>query len=463
MTLKKSLFIGIIVLFLILNSFSVIAQNLEIQKQTISDVIIKEFENPAKFTISITNLGETGDFQLYSFTGFNMFPEEEFTIGTGNTKTLNVEVTPQYSVKKYDGYYTFTYNIISKTTETVEDKLRVRLVALEDAFVVGAENIDPNSNSVNIYLKNKEDYEFGLIDVEFSSAFFELNKQVDMGPLEKKQFNVELNADEYRKLLAGYYTISADIKTGNYSAEIDSVIKFVEKEDIVVNEKNYGFIIFEKVITKENQGNIPSTSETVVRKNIITRLFTFVTPEPTLVERDGFDIYYTWEKQIQPGEEFVIRVKTNYLFPLILIIFIIAIAVLAKQYSSTHLILTKKTQFVKSKGGEFALKVIVDVRAKKYVEKISIIDKYPSLLKLHNKFSEEPSRIDEKNRRLEWNIDHMAAGERRRFSYIIYSKVGVVGTFALPKANAVYEKEGDIHESDSNRAFFVAESKGDKI
>ena len=45
-------------------------------------------------------------------------------------------------------------------------------------------------------------------------------------------------------------------------------------------------------------------------------------------------------------------------------------------------------------------------------------------------------------------------------SYIIYSKIGVVGKFSLPTAIAVYEKDGKIHEAESNRAYFVAEQRG---
>jgi len=44
-------------------------------------------------------------------------------------------------------------------------------------------------------------------------------------------------------------------------------------------------------------------------------------------------------------------------------------------------------------------------------------------------------------------------------SYIIYSKVGILGKFALPVTTAVYEREGKIHEAESNRTFFIAEPR----
>ena len=193
-------------------------------------------------------------------------------------------------------------------------------------------------------------------------------------------------------------------------------------------------------------------------------MFTSFSPEPDSVDRNGFKVYYTWTKEIKPGETLEIAVKTNWLFPLLIVLFIVAIVLLAKQYSKTHLVLRKKVTFVKAKGGEFALKVSIFVNAKKYVERISVIDRLPPLVKIYEKFGkEEPTRVDEKNRRLEWNFEKLEAGEIRVLSYIIYSKIGIIGKFALPSATAVYEHEGNIHESESNKAFFVAEQRSGEI
>jgi hypothetical protein len=53
----------------------------------------------------------------------------------------------------------------------------------------------------------------------------------------------------------------------------------------------------------------------------------------------------------------------------------------------------------------------------------------------------------------------MQPGERRVFSYIIYSKIGVLGKFALPQATAVYERDGKVKETHSNQAFFMLEPR----
>ena len=152
--------------------------------------------------------------------------------------------------------------------------------------------------------------------------------------------------------------------------------------------------------------------------------------------------------------------KTNWLFPFILLLLVVAIVVLVKKYTGTSVILRKRVSFVRAKGGEFALKVSIATQARKHVERVNLIDRLPPLVKLHEKFlGEQPTRTDEKNRRLEWNFDSMQPGEIRIVSYIIYSKVGVFGKFELPISTAIFEREGEIHEVESNKAFFVSEQR----
>ena len=81
------------------------------------------------------------------------------------------------------------------------------------------------------------------------------------------------------------------------------------------------------------------------------------------------------------------------------IIFIVAIIFLVKQYQKTNLVLKKRVNFVRAKGGEFALKISVYVQAKKYIERIHIIDRLPPLVKIYEKFGiETPTKVDEKSR-----------------------------------------------------------------
>jgi hypothetical protein len=222
-------------------------------------------------------------------------------------------------------------------------------------------------------------------------------------------------------------------------------------------------VVYTKKITITNSGNVISNFTTTIKKNIVSRLFTTITPEPEKIDREGFNVYYTWDRGIKPGESLDVIVKTNWLFPFLIIIFVVIVVVFVKQYTQGNVIMTKKVSFVNTKGGrgeELALKVSVTINARKYLEKVNVIDRIPALATVYEKFGgERPTRIDEKGKKLEWYFEKLRAGETRVISYIIYSKVGILGKFELPSATAIYERDGQINETSSNKAYFLAEPR----
>ncbi len=449
----------IILLILLLITPQILALNLNVEKLSSNEVMIAEIDRPVIFDLKIKNFGPADNLEFYNLLGFSMFPIGTVQINAGEVKEIQLKISPigEFNVR---GFYTFQYFIRGQNSLEIEEQLTFKIVDLENAFEVGSGEVDPESNSIQIYLHNKENFDFGEISAKFNSAFFNFEESFSVEPNERKNFSVQLNKDDFRKLMAGFYTINVEISVQDKKTNVEGIIKFVEKDIVTTTKKDYGFIINTQIIEKTNKGNVFAKSETVLKKNIISRLFTSFSPEPDIVERDGMIVYYTWERKINPGETLEIIVKTNWLLPLLMIFFIVTIVILTKQYLRTNLILRKRVSFVRTKGGEFALKISIIVNAKQYIERVNIIDRLPPLVKVHEKFgAEEPSRINEKNKRIEWNFEKLEAGETRIISYIIYSKVGIVGKFALPSAVAIYEKNGEIHESESNKTFFVAEQK----
>lgn len=453
----KKLIIPLLIALLILPC--ILAINLEIKKQSSDETMIFGLKEYVSFDLKVTNKAQADNFEFYNLLGFEMFPIGTTYIGSGQTKDIELKISPigEFNQK---GSYTFQYFIRGQDSTQQEERLTFRIIELKDAFEIGTEEVDSESNSIKIYIKNKANFNFKEINAKFSSVFFDFEEKFDLEPDEKKEFDVQLNKEDFKKLMAGFYTLNAEITVEDEKADVEGIIKFTEKNLITSTTKEYGLIITTNIIKKVNEGNVVEKSETIIEKNIISRLFTSFSPEPDNVERQGATIYYTWARQINPGETLEITVKTNWLFPFMAILLVIIIVILVKRYSMTDLVLRKKISFVRTKGGEFALKVSILVNAKKYVERINITDRLPPLVKVHERFGgEQPSRVDEKARRLEWNFEKLEAGEIRMISYIIYSKVGILGKFALPSAIVIYQKDGKIKEVESNRAFFLSEQK----
>ncbi len=456
--MKKILILPVILLLLP----TILAINLEIEKTSSEEVLINELDAPVIFDLKIKNLGATSNFEFYNLAGFRIFPVGTIPIGGGQTEEVQLEIWP-IGEFEHKGFYTLNIFIKAQDSSEMNKELTFKAIDLADAFEIGAGEFDPESHSLDIYIQNKVNFNFENIEVKFSSAFFELEETLSLVQNQKKEFTIELNKEDYDELTAGFYTFNAEVDVDDIKTNVEGVIEFAEKNLLKTTEESHGFFINTKIIKKTNKGNIVTTSETTIKKNIISRLFTTLNPEPDIVQRQGLGVEYVWDRQVKPGETLEITIKTNWLFPFFIILFIVVIVVLAKQYAKKDLVLKKRVRFVKAKGGEFALKISIVVHAKKYVEKVNIFDRVPHLTKVYEKFGgEQPTRVSQKLNRIEWNFEKLEPGEIRRISYLIYSKIGVTGKFALPSTTAIYEKEGKLHESESNRAFFVAEQrKGD--
>lgn len=449
----------IVILFittlLLLNFAS--ALDLKVERVSSDETMIADLNKPAVFQVQLTNNGPATNIELYNLVGFSMYPTGKIPIGNQETKTIEIQVYPIGNFN-YLGYYQFRYYIKAEDGSQVEDTLIFKRIKLQDVFSLGAGDFDPESSSVDVYVKNKENFKFDNVQAKLASPFFNVEKTFMLSPYERKNITIALDKEQFKQLLAGFYTLDAELKVENQRTQYKETLRFVEKEILKTTEDSSGIIVNTRTIKKINEGNVIAKAEINQKKTILSRLFTTFSPEPDTVERKGFLVYYSWNRDIKPGETLEISVKTNWTFPLIIIILIVIIVVLVKLYTRTNLALTKRVSFVRAKGGEFALKVFITARAERYIEKINIIDRLPPLVKIYEKFgAEQPSKIDEKNRRLVWEFDSMQPGEIKTLSYIIYSKVGVLGKFALPSATGVFEREGQLHETQSNKAFFVAE------
>lgn len=451
----KKIFLFMMVILLVLPS--IFAINLEIEEKTSDVAVIIGLGTPAIFDLQITNRGEGDYFMFYNFFGSDMFPKGTVPISGGETKDVEVGIYPRDDLKQ-EGRIKFDIFIKGQGGDETSYSLMLNAIKLKDAFEVGAEEFKPDSNNVSVYIKNIANFNFENINARFKSSFFNFEKIFSLKPYQKEVFEISLNKEDFRDLMAGFYTLNVEVNAKNQKANVEGTIRFSEKDIVTSSQDEFGIIIYTNKISKVNEGNVVSESSTIIKKSIISRLFTTFSPEPEIVEREGLSIYYTWERKLKPGEKLDIVVKTNWLLPLLIILLIVAVVILTKYFSKTNLSLRKKVTFVKAKGGEFALKVSVIISARKYIERVNVIDRLPPLVKLHERFGGEmPKKVDEKNRRVEWHFDKLEAGESRIISYIIYSKVGVLGKFALPTTTAIYEKDGKLHESESNHAFFIAE------
>jgi len=455
---RYNLIISIFILFVISISLSS-AISLDITSETIVNKILNDADEPAKFDFTILNKEDSSEFEIFTYEKFDISPNS-FSLDKGKAEKIRLEFTPIEIMKENSGFIQVPIYFREKgESETVSHQIIIELVEFKDSFSIKAENIDLDSEKINIAFYNIKNITYDKIDVVFSSSFTpDKLASFSISPFEKKEFEMIIDKDKLKKLVYGSYLISATIDYKNWSEIIYGNINIREKALVSENTYKTGILVKEIIIEKTNEGNTIGITEIETRKGIISRLFTSFSIEPDNVERKGFYVYYNWKKELLPDETISIKITTNWILPFILVILIVITGVMSYFYFSTHVVIKKSVKLVRTKNDDFALRVQLKVKAKKFVENVRIYERLPGMTKVHEKFfGEQPSKLDRNNGRIQWNIPKLMQGEERVYTYLMYSKMRVIGRFELPQTTAIYDVLGKVHESKSNKIFFVNE------
>ncbi len=439
-----------LLLFVALIQFSS-AIELDISKSAVQNVVVRELEEPALFNVTVKNLGSADTFHIYSLVGVKLEPENIY-LGSGEEKNFLLKVYPEKPIKEsVTGTYSFVYKFRNSKDEILEDSLAIEIRPLASIFEIRTDEITPESSRVNLYVRNKKGITFDNIKAKFSSVFFETERSFALLPYETKVFSIALDKERLKNVIAGDYMLRTELTIKNTKAVIESVIKFSAKPELETKESVSGFLIYFHRIERKNNGNTISQTTITVTKNIFSRIFTTFSTYPDKVVKQGIWLRYVWTKELKPGESFTLTVTTNYLLPILFLLVLSLAFYLARKNLASAVIVTKRVRQVRTKNNLPALKVFLSVKAVKRVENVKLLDKIPQMMKVYERFGlVEPSRIDEKNRVLEWQIGDMEANDERAFSYVIYSKIGIIGKLQMPRATAIYEQDGRIRESVSN-------------
>jgi len=450
-----------LILLVFLMSFAIAIPDLEVEVVDKGSVVIAELDNPAVFDLIITNNGFGENFEMYSLVGVSILPRAPFLLSHGNN-TIEVRAYPNDFVRNNRGLFLFDYEIKGVDSGIFKDQLLIKIVELKDVLDISAENIAPDDEKATITLYNLENTHFEDVVVNFNSQFFDFFEIVSLEPFGNASFEVDFDRNKFTGIEAGPYIITANIALDEVKTKIDGVINYLEREGVAVDKSSSGVLIRRDIITKTNVGNTPRTVEIEVQRNVVKRLFTGYSIAPLSSERSGVYVNYVWEQALDPGESFSVISTTNYTFPFILLLLIILIGFMVKKSGRTTVELTKRVSYVRTKNDDFALKIRISVKANSSVDNVEIVDRIPPTTRLYSGFGRKPDRVQEGSGKIEWDLGSLTSGEERVISYIIYSKIRVLGRFELSPAGARYEV-GERKESVvSNRTFFMMDTTEQK-
>jgi len=189
-----------------------------------------------------------------------------------------------------------------------------------------------------------------------------------------------------------------------------------------------------------NLGNIPKTDLFKVQTNIFEKLFISSEPNPTEVKLR--QQYMGWELSLEPGEETTLIVTENYRPALYILLIIVVVTMVYFIYRSPVSIKKEAIVIGSSEEGISDMKILLHVRNRSpdLIESITLTDMVPALAQLKKQKhigTLAPSKIlrhKKKGTIVKWELEALEPFEERIISYVIKTKMTIVGGYNLPIA-----------------------------
>jgi hypothetical protein len=460
--MKRGLIFAVFALILSL-SFASAAPTFDIVKNPINKIVIKELSMPAVYNLTIKNNGIGDFFRIDTLLDVMIYPRDAFPIGNNEEKTITIRIFPKSTEKnRYYGDWSFRYFFKGDNTGILEDNIIVRILSLKDVLSLKVPNsVKSDDTILSAELSNNENISL-YIKLNFDSTLLSYTDNFTINPLEKKEIRIPLDAEKLSRE-AGAYNLKVSIIANN-EAELPIVKDLILESNVLITSdiKTESSTFTEKTtFTKKNDGNTPTMVTVTAERTMIQSLITSFNAKPDSVSRKGGVYDYKWERKLNPSEELKIEMKTNYALPWILLIVLLVCYAVVRRLTKKRIIIKKKAYRVKTKSGQFAAKVILLVKnTGKEVSNAKIIESIPPFTEIMgDRFGTiKPAEI--RKHSVIWDIPFMAAKEEFILSYIVYSKVSILGKIDVAPAIATYQITKDrMQESKSNSIFILTEEK----
>jgi hypothetical protein len=285
--------------------------------------------------------------------------------------------------------------------------------------------------------------------------------QLNLSSLERKTLELNYAISQLEK--PGTYKLNYELIRGSQvlaqGAPIE--LKVLERtppyqEDVKV-ENN--FLKTVRKITYTSQSNVDDTKQEKVEAGLFKRLFTETSVKSKIVEENGIK-YLAYDIALSPGESKTVTITTDYRILLYILIIVIIGWLLYIKYRSPIGIVKSVSGVKLEEGGISRLKVMLEIKniSHKEIKNVTVTDYIPNIADISKEFIEgtiKPSKVfmhQKKGTIVKWDLPEIAPGEDRLISYDFKSRLSILGNFRLPRAKAIFDRNGRAIYSYSNTA-----------
>jgi len=424
------------ILFIALICFMVpcVAAEISLSENYINNVAIKDTSIPAKVDITVSN----NDFDskrcfIDTLVDVNITPREYFTVPGDGQITVSRLVYPSDEIRSnINGAYSFSY--YAKCNDDLAEKnMILKFLSMNEFVKIQMPlTIQSDAGSIDITFQLSQKAEDFSTQLEIDSPIMAYTKTITLSTANPVKITVPLKGSMPR---AGVYEIKFKFKMGGQEAVAVKTVTLESK--IILNEevKKSGFFLNQVTeVTKINTGNSVNDATITISKDILSGMFTFFSEKATSTKKEGSQVIYEFKKELNPGEKLIVKATTSYYIPLLILI-LIAAGIWAYIVVTTPQVRVRKNAVrVRTKSGVFATKIILSAKnkGKEAVHDLKVIDRLPAFTELiKDKFGSIAPHEIRKNT-LIWALPKLAAQEEMMFSYIVYSKLSVLGKLEIP-------------------------------
>lgn len=363
--MKKQVIIPIILLLLL---GVVKASDFSVTETAVQNIVT--LNQPVTYMLAITNNQASSDtFKVvYPDIFWTVVSDpQSITLGPGSTGTLNLTFIP-YNLTA-GSYGISLYVVPSDSSKKQLTFLNAKIVSysalVEPKFIFPSFVDTRKPTVIKLELRNKYAIQLNNVKIKIESPFFNEERTINLGQLQTDTQSYIINFKE--ELEKGDYPVHAILYYGenlmqDYSAPLTIGYRKDTKE-IIAPEST--FLINKIMISKINNGNAPVQESYTTSLTPFQKIFTKVTPVPTTISKEGGNYFYIWEFDLQPGENNVISIKTDYRTPLLYLLLIVLIIAGYYAYTKREIKLTKKVvRLINDKNNTALLKVTLIIKNK---------------------------------------------------------------------------------------------------
>ena len=432
----------------------------------------------ASFRLYIVNLGDVKDSYDFTFSSDGRWSIETdplshlsgVSIDSTQSQTTKVLLTPTSTLNS--GKYTFPFIVTSEKTDEAYDSEFIFTITGDvgssgylpsiNIDVDIASKIDPREDNVLIVsINNRNLLDIPDLLIDIKSSIYSTQRLVSLSGLEQITEDFVIPYEPNQEPMVDMFEISVvadDYTFGPLRKEIE-IISYSDFDQDLVEGKEFLKRTETHIFT--NKGNIEDSDTFILETSFFSQLFTRTNPKAEVVKEDG-KRYYQWEIILGSGESSNIILTRNFR-TFAGVILLILIGILAYYLFRSSVITKKQARILKMEkhSGISKMKVLLHVknRTGKVIDHVLVTDRIPHIAEVIKDFEVgtlKPEKLIKHKKEgvlLRWTFNQLEPYEERIITYMVRTKLDILGGFSLPSAMVKFKnKKGKFVKAFSNKA-----------